>query len=266
VFLEPLLLANTLHHVLDVQYIVNEKKEDEANDKRGLAPKTINMIVEIISSIYNFGIKKKLFKGEHPAKDVELFKLDNARDRYLELSEITTLLNKVKENSTLYTFCLLSLSTGARVSTVINITKGDIDFTKKTIRLYDYKNKTQYVGFIKENYFEYFNTQFNKDSIQNSQLLVDISGDKMEYRIKNIQRTLKPILDQLFNSHLNEKDTKNRVVIHSLRHTFASQLAIHNTPIFTIQKLLNHKDIKQTLRYAKLAEDSGLEFLNNLKF
>jgi site-specific recombinase XerD len=113
------------------KYIVNEKKEDEANDKRGLAPKTINMIVEIISSIYNFGIKKKLFKGEHPAKDVELFKLDNARDRYLELSEITTLLNKVKENSILYTFCLLSLSTGARVSTVINITKGDIDFTKK---------------------------------------------------------------------------------------------------------------------------------------
>jgi site-specific recombinase XerD len=69
----------------------------------------------------------------------------------------------------------------------------------------------------------------------------------MEYRIKNIQRTLKPILDQLFNTHLNEKDTKSRVVIHSLRHTFASQLAIHNTPIFTIQKLLNHKDIKQTL-------------------
>jgi integrase len=250
----------------DIEYIVNEKKEDEASDKKGLAPKTINMVVELISSIYNFGIKKKIFKGEHPSKDVELFKLDNARDRYLELSEITTLLDKVKDDSMLYIFCLLSLSTGARVSTVINITKGDIDFTKKTIRLYDYKNKTQYMGFIKENYFEYFNTQFNKNSIENSQLLVDVSGDKMEYRIKNIQRALKPVLDKLFNTHLGERDTKNRVVIHTLRHTFASQLAIHNTPIFTIQKLLNHKDIKQTLRYAKLAEDSGIEFLNSLKF
>jgi site-specific recombinase XerD len=122
------------------------------------------------------------------------------------------------------------------------------------------------MGFIKENYFEYFNTQFNKNSIENSQLLVDVSGDKMEYRIKNIQRALKPVLDKLFNTHLGERDTKNRVVIHTLRHTFASQLAIHNTPIFTIQKLLNHKDIKQTLRYAKLAEDSGIEFLNSLKF
>jgi integrase len=63
---------------------------------------------------------------------------------------------------------------------------------------------------------------------------------------------------QLFNSELDTKDTKNRLVIHSLRHTFASHLAINETPIFTIQKLMNHKDIKMTMRYAKLAPDSGL--------
>ena len=49
------------------------------------------------------------------------------------------------------------------------------------------------------------------------------------------------------------KDAKNRTVIH----TFASHLAINGTPIFTIQKLLNHSDIKMTMRYAKLAPDSG---------
>ncbi|MEA3371460.1 MAG: tyrosine-type recombinase/integrase [Campylobacterota bacterium] len=38
--------------------------------------------------------------------------------------------------------------------------------------------------------------------------------------------------------------------MHSLRHTFASQLAIANVPILQIQKLLNHKDISNTLRYA----------------
>jgi len=32
---------------------------------------------------------------------------------------------------------------------------------------------------------------------------------------------------------------------------------INGTPIFTIQKLLNHKDIAMTMRYAKLAPDSG---------
>ena len=59
-------------------------------------------------------------------------------------------------------------------------------------------------------------------------------------------------------------DRKNRVVFHTLRHTFASHLAINGTPIFTIQKLMNHKDITMTMRYAKLAPDSGREAIENL--
>ena len=63
----------------------------------------------------------------------------------------------------------------------------------------------------------------------------------------------------LFNVDLGVRDTKNRVVIHTLRHTFASQLAIAGVPILTIQKLMNHADIAQTMRYAKLAPDQGIE-------
>jgi site-specific recombinase XerD len=75
---------------------------------------------------------------------------------------------------------------------------------------------------------------------------------------------LKPILDRLFNEGLDIKDSKNRVVIHTLRHTFASHLAINGTPIFTIQNLMNHKDIKMTMRYAKLAPESSLVQVKSL--
>ncbi|MFW2516916.1 tyrosine-type recombinase/integrase, partial [Aliarcobacter butzleri] len=68
-----------------------------------------------------------------------------------------------------------------------------------------------------------------------------------------IQSSLKPIVDNLFNNDLVAKDTKIRFVIHSLRHTFASHLAINGSPIFTIKELMYHKDIEQTMRYAKLA-------------
>ncbi|MDO8454946.1 MAG: tyrosine-type recombinase/integrase [Sulfurimonas sp.] len=61
-------------------------------------------------------------------------------------------------------------------------------------------------------------------------------------------------------------DRKNRVVVHSLRHTFASHLAINETPILTIQKLMNHQDIKSTMRYAKLSSDSGRNSVKNLGF
>lgn len=57
-----------------------------------------------------------------------------------------------------------------------------------------------------------------------------------------------------------------KVVVHTLRHTFASHLAINGTPIFTIQKLMNHSDINMTLRYAKLAPESGRDSILNLNF
>ena len=49
----------------------------------------------------------------------------------------------------------------------------------------------------------------------------------------------------------------DRVYFHTFRHTFASLLAIKGTPIYTIMKLMDHADINQTIRYAKLSPDSG---------
>ena len=72
-----------------------------------------------------------------------------------------------------------------------------------------------------------------------------------------IQNVLQPLLNKLFNQNLDISDATNRVVIHTLRHTFASRLAIKGTPILTIKKLMNHSDINHTLRYAKLMPGSG---------
>ena len=81
--------------------------------------------------------------------------------------------------------------------------------------------------------------------------------------MSTIQRKVRAYLEQ-FNKKIKANDRKNRVVLHTLRHTFASHLAINGTPIFTIQKLMNHADIKMTMRYAKLAPDSGREFVDKL--
>ena len=82
--------------------------------------------------------------------------------------------------------------------------------------------------------------------------------------VSNPERRMRQILDDLFNVGIDKNDRKNKVVFHTLRHTFASHLAINGVPIFTIQKLMNHKEIKMTLRYAKLSPDSGREALMNL--
>jgi len=55
------------------------------------------------------------------------------------------------------------------------------------------------------------------------------------------------------------EDNRYKVVFHTLRHTFASWLALQGEPILTIKELLGHKTLEMTLRYAHLAPDQKRE-------
>jgi site-specific recombinase XerD len=220
------------------------------------SPKTVNTIIQLIGTIFNYGIKKENLKLINPITKVTLLPVDNQRDKFLNREEIKSLLNVVAKDKELDLFVRLSLSTGGRVSTILNIKKKDIDLNNHTINLFDFKNACSYMGFITD------------DLIPILEILVSKINTN-DFLFKNnkrldLQSKLKDIYDELFNQGLEIDDSKNRVVSHTLRHTFASHLAINGTPIYTIQKLMNHKDIKMTLRYAKLSPDSGKENVKGL--
>ena len=59
------------------------------------------------------------------------------------------------------------------------------------------------------------------------------------------------------NSGLNEgvTDRRQKVVFHTLRHTFASWLIQTGTPITVVSQILGHSSLKLTMRYAHLSQD-----------
>lgn len=234
----------------DIQFFKKEKLDTP------LAPKTVNNILTLLGTIIKFGINEELLKNDI-SKFIKKDDVDNDRERFLTIDEINKLYKAVEDNKRLYLFCKLSLTTGARLASTMNIRKNDIDFTHKILTLKDFKNNTTYKAFLKNDVVELLKEY--TANIEHAEKLFDVNET-------TIQKPLREILNDLFNKKIDLKDRKNRVVVHTLRHTFASHLAINGTPIFTIQKLMNHKDIKMTLRYAKLADHSGRNEVDSLGF
>jgi integrase len=223
-----------------------------------LAPKTVNNIMGELSSIMNYAIDQEIITTLNPLKKVKSLKVDNARERYLTKNEVSLLLEQAKDDEQLYVFFLLALTTGARVGAIAKLTPRDINFETKTINMLDEKNNERYTAFLCDDELEVL----LRKRIAATKLDKPFLKERANSITDQLKDKAKKILNSLFNEGIT--DPKYRVVVHTLRHTFASHLAINGTPIFTIQKLLNHKDINMTLRYAKLAPDSGRESIMKL--
>ena len=234
------------------------------------AGSTINSYISFIGTLFNFATEEGLYNGANPIKSKKLkaIKIDNARERYLSTKEIKTLYkaiekeetftNSTKEDLTL--FVKLSLTTGGRLETILHIQKKDIKLEDGTVTLKDFKTNKTYQGFLSDDLIEYLNA-YLKCLTTNAYL---VGGDTTKKPTRTLTRHLKKVLDDNFNKGLKTNDTKNRTVVHTLRHTFASHLAINGVPIFNIKELMNHSDINMTMRYAKLAPSSGKSAVREL--
>jgi len=124
--------------IADLENIQREKLKT-------LAPQTVNHIIQLIGTIFNYNIKHKYIKVENPVRSTKLLKVNNERLRYLEKEEIEILFKIVEEDKQLLLFTKLALHTGARLHTICNVKKKDINLEKQTIFLHDFK--TPYEAF-----------------------------------------------------------------------------------------------------------------------
>ncbi|QHG90382.1 site-specific integrase [Sulfurimonas sp. CVO] len=244
----------------DIKSITSEEIQKLQTLKlKEFALKTVNTILGEMSAIFNYAIEKNI-ATQNPLKKIKSLKVDNIRERYLSKEEIFTLLDHTKLDEQLHIFTLLALTTGARVGAICKITPRDINFVTKTISVLDEKNNEKYIAFLGSQELE----ELLKIRVKNIKLDTPVLKENEANLYDQIKLKARTILDRLFND--DDIDAKHKVVIHTLRHTFASHLAINGTPIFTIQKLLNHKDIRMTLRYAKLNTDTGRDSILKLGF
>jgi len=215
---------------------------------------TVENYTGIITSIFEYAIRNKYFFGKSPTKNCKLKNSDVIREKFLSIIEIQLLYKAVAHDEILQLFVILALTTGARIASILNIKKKDIDIDNLFINIRDTKNNSTYKVFVTQKILPLINKKIQTLPCKDSFLF---SIDNKKILTRTIQFKLKKIFDALLNQGLNKFDSVNRVVIHTLRHTFASHLAIQGVSRDKIMVLLNQKNWKTTARYAKLSPDNG---------
>lgn len=258
-YIKPLIGNKNIENITKA---IIKKILDDIQEK-GKAAQTVNGIRELIGAIINHSIKEHSLKYINPCIGIPRLKVDNDRERYLSLDEVKQLKEVMKENFLIKLFLELSLQTGGRFETILHIQKKDINLSSGTVTLHNLKTKNTYTGYLQTDLIEVLKEYLTTLKV-NDYLISFKDEHEKKLTQRQIQNRLKPTLDKLFNQGLDSDDRKNRVVIHTLRHTFASHLAINGVPIFTIQKLMDHKKIEQTLRYAKLSPENGKNAIEGL--
>ncbi|MBN2058922.1 MAG: site-specific integrase [Deltaproteobacteria bacterium] len=236
-----------------------EKIKKAMTDKRKAA-RSIEYNLSIIRQAWNQAKRDGLIDRDSPTKQVKKPKYDNKRIAFYNHEQADTLLKTVKEKSEqLHNMVLLSLHTGMRAGEIFRLKWADVDLTEGLISIQDAKGGSGNAYMTKE--VKAMFQAIKPDDNHASELIFKSMDGKM---IKEVSRTFDRVIEDLkFNEDIT--DRRQKLTFHSLRHTFASWLVMQGTPLYTVQKLMRHKTIALTERYAHLAPDVLRTAIMNLE-
>jgi integrase len=235
----------------DISAFHLERIKKNMSDARR-SPRSVRYALAVIRQVFNFAKFNNLYGGETPVGKVRMPQADNKRYRYLSHEEANRLLEHLEpENPQIYEMAMISLHCGLRAGEIFSLTWGDIDFQNGTMFLKDTKGGRNRTAFM---------TQAVKERLKAKTL-----GEKDDLafpgrggvKISSISNTFDRAVEKLgFNTGVT--DRRQKVVFHSLRHTYASWLVEGGVDLYTVKKLMGHSTIAMTERYSHLG-DRALE-------
>lgn len=212
-----------------------------------------NMLI-LIRKIFNRMITLDYYSGTNPVTKVEKVKPNNQRLRFLNYDEANALLEVLEKiHPETHLMATIGIFTGLRLGEILELYGRNIDLDNNTIHVEEVKDSKEGRG---------------RDVPINHILkgvleAVDFEPNKKLFGSFNYRQFFKAV-DELGLNEGVESDLKHKVTFHTLRHTFASWLAIQGESLLTIRDLLGHKNIQTTMRYAHLIKGKGKSVVDSL--
>jgi len=225
----------------------------------GKSPRSIQYCLAVIRQVFNHAFRYSVFSGENPVKKVKIPKVDNKRLRFLTFDEADDLLNLLKtESAEMWEMALLSLHCGLRASEIFRLTWVDIDTENGLIAAKDSKNtKTRFAYMTNQ-----VKTMLLKKGAGKPTSLLYPAPDGGNRR--EISRSFERVVKK---SGLNDgiTDRRDKVVFHTLRHTYASWLVQQGESLYVVKDRLGHSTLAMTERYSHLAPENSKKTVETLE-
>lgn len=216
----------------------------------------------VLKSVINKARKDKIIMFD-PLENIKKPRPNLLQDNYWVKLEIDQFL-RANKGDQLLPFFYVALHTGMRLAELCGLKWDRVDFVNNQICItrtrdkYGLKDTTK----TKIKTFVPMATEVRilLISLFNSRQdnpYVFLEADGTEVKYSHVYRR--------FGKAQDKAGITNKIRVHDLRHTFASNYMMNGGNIFDLQKILGHTDIKMTMRYAHFTAEhlqTSIKFMN----
>jgi len=208
-----------------------------------LAQNTARLYLAKVKAALNYAVRHKIIPV-NPFSYVENIKHIESERTYLTVDELRLLAQTHCRNAEVRRAFLFACFTGLRVSDIRALTWNQI----RGERLHFRQQKTS-------------GQEYMPLSVSAQHLLGETGKpDSPIFRLPGAQNSVNDIIA----AWVLEADIDKHVTFHVSRHTFATMALSHDIHLYTVSKLLGHKDIATTQIYAKIIDKKKQEAVNRL--
>jgi integrase/recombinase XerD len=181
---------------------------------------------------------------ENPCIDVKIKKDYSIRKDILTDEEIATLYKTNAGNQLVKNAFLFSCFTGLRWADIVTLKWNDIDIEQKTLKKYQTKTDTKVEVPLGENALLF---------------IPNIPTNEFVFNLPTHTGASKMLTKWVLDAKI-----KKKITWHCARHSFCTNLLIHDIAITTISSLAGHASLVETQRYVKVKEEMKRNAINVL--
>lgn len=231
---------------------------------KGLSPQTVRHMAALIRRIMRRMVAWDLYHGDLPFSAVSLPRPENRRERFLSPDEARRLLEELRRRSRqTWLMALISLHCGLRFSEIAGLRHMDVNLDQGMLYIASSKN-----GRARHAYLTAELTGALREidpGPAEAYIFPARGGGRMQQVSDAFRRAVDAVgLNDSGESRTDAagrqcpariQDRRQRIVFHTLRHTYASWLAGAGARQAMIAELLGHSSLEMSRRYTHLMDD-----------